>query len=442
MKRLRLGLATLLIVSVVLIGSGPALAAPPAQETTLTIWTGLPELEPFYELCAERYAEEHPGFEVEILSTTLREFEQKLATAIPTGTGPDIFDVGRYIAVKYITSGHLPENPPDVDEYLKSGAWDEFVVNYMIAEDGKSYGLPLMDGSKASLFYNKDMFAEAELDPGKPPATFEEVLEYARKLAVYDEDGNLIRSGHSLRLSGQGSGITEKFRFVLHNAGGDLVVQTPEGKWHNGFDNEAGRKALKYYVDSVQKYKVDSPEVMHDAEAFVAEQTAMLLREAWVIGEIKSKNPDLNYGVAPMPAWERHDTLLQPWGIYVSATVEDPEVAWDFLKFICSKENAEDLVRMTGWLSERVDVDWDKLIGETPQFEAFLRPPEDLGYYADPTFPEFDEIQTKVADMLVEAYINPDLLDNDEAIAAAIHEMAEVTDGILEKAGLYGGEEE
>ncbi len=422
-------------VLVSLVGMGvQCRPAPTAKPVTLTIWTGFSELEPFYKACAEDYKKEHPNVTVEVLSTDLREVETKLAAAIPTDTGPDIFDIAAYTSIPFIEQGLLEPNPPDVDAYVKAH-WSDFVVDY-VTFDGKTYGVPLMDGSKASLFYNKKMFREAGLDPEKPPHTFEEVLEYAQKLAKYDEAGKLVVSGHSLRLAGAGSGIAEKFRFVMHQAGGDTIVQTPEGKWHNGYDNEAGRMALKYYIDSVWKYHVDDPEIKGGADAFVTEVTAMFLREAWVIGEIKSKNPDLEYGVAPMPAWERWDTLSQPWPLYVSRTAE--EEAWDFVKFLTSKENGERVVTMTGWLSDREDIDWDAILAETPQFEAFLRPPAELGYYVDALIAPYDEIQTRLAERLALTYLDKTLVDNPEGIAKAIHEMAMETDEILKKAGLYG----
>ena len=40
----------------------------------------------------------------------------------------------------------------------------------------------------------------------------------------------MTRSGISLRLSGQGSGIGEKFRFILEPAGGSLIARTASGK--------------------------------------------------------------------------------------------------------------------------------------------------------------------------------------------------------------------
>ncbi len=261
----------------------PAAEAPapaPAEEAvTLTIWTGYPELEPLYRDVADQFMATHPNVKFEFLSTTLREFETKLQAALPTGTGPDIFDVMPNITPILIEGELIDPNPPDVDALVKGGAYDEFTVNYFTF-DGKTFGIPMLDGSKASLFYNKDMFKEAGLDPEKPPATFEEMMDFSEKLVKYDAAGNILRSGMSLRLSGQGSGIAEKFWFFLHNMGGDVIVPTADGtKWHNGYDNEAGQKALKFHIDAVHKLHVDDQQVKHDAEAFVTEQTAMFLRE-------------------------------------------------------------------------------------------------------------------------------------------------------------------
>ena len=79
---------------------------------------------------------------------------------MPTGTGPDIFDIGTNISVNFIEAGLIEPNPPDIDQYLKSGAWNKFMVDFFTI-DGKTYGLPLLEGSRASMYYNKAMFQEA-----------------------------------------------------------------------------------------------------------------------------------------------------------------------------------------------------------------------------------------------------------------------------------------
>ena len=275
------------------LAGGPAAAA----DVTLAVWTGYPELEPWYKAIGEAYTKAK-GTKVTVFSTTLREHEQKLAAAVPTGTGPDVFDVGQILGITFIEAGLVKPNPASVDGLLKSGAYRKSSVEQFTTE-GKTYGLPMLFSTPA-MFWNKTMFKEAGL--AGPPNTFQEKMAFAKKLTKFDASGKMIRSGMSLRLSGQGSGIAEKFRFILEPAGGTLIVPNGKGKFHQGYDNDAGRNALKYYVDAVQVEKVDDPKVQHDSAAFVAGNTAMLMREAWVIGEIKKQNPTLDYGVAPMPA--------------------------------------------------------------------------------------------------------------------------------------------
>lgn len=413
--------------------SGPATA----QETSLSIWTGYPELVPYYQAVAAAYAQTKPAFKCTVFSTTLREHEQKLSAAVPTGTGPDIFDVGFNISVNFIDAGLILPNSSDIDQYLRSGAWSKTIID-VFTRDGKSYGLPLLL-STAALYYNKTMFKEAGI--AGPPSTFAEMMDFARKLVKFDASGKMVRSGMSLRLSGQGSGIAEKFRFILEPAGGSLIVKTPSGKYHQNYDNEAGRAALQYYIDAVQKYKVDDPKVQHDADAFVAGNTAMLFREAWVIGEIQAKNPSLDYGTAVIPAWTSggpNKMLLQPWGIYVNGKSSNQDAAWDFLKFLTSPDNMLRLTTMTGWVAARQDVDWKPLLQKIPQFEVFVSQPKSVEFYVEPVLPPWDEIETRLADQLPAAYVDPSLKDDPAKVADMIHKWATQTDDILKEADLYG----
>jgi len=403
----------------------------------LALWTGYPELVPYYKAVAAAYAKTHPGVTVEVLSTSLREAEQKLSAALPTGTGPDIFDIGSYIAVKFIQAGLVKPNPAEIDQYLKSGAWNQFTVDFFTI-GGKTHGLPLLEG-RAAMFYNKTMFAEAGI--AQPPTTFGQLMDDAVKLTKRDASGKMTRSGISLRLGGQGSGICEKWRFVLEPAGGSLLLPVAGGKWRNNFDNDAGRAALQFYVDVVQKQKVDDPRVPHDADAFATGATAILFREAWVIGEIRKKKPDLDYGVVPIPRWNeqgQYRGIVQPWGIYVNGGSENPELAWGFLKFLTNVENAFLITKMTGWSSRRNGVDWAPLLKEIPQFQVFVSPPSDVVPIVDPVMPVFDEIQSRIAERLPGLYIDPSLNGDPAKVAAAVHQLAELADGILKQAGLYG----
>ncbi len=421
--------------------AAPATAAPATQAlttspVTLTVWTGYPELEPFYRDVAAQFTKIHPNVSFQFLSTTLREFETKVQAALPTCTGPDVFDIEPNIAPILVSDQLIDPNPPAVDALVKSGIYSPFVVNYF-TYGGKTYGIPMLEGSDAQLFYNKDMFTAAGLDPNKPPTTFDEMMADAQKLTKYDSSGNITVSGMSMRLSGQGSGIAEKFWFFLHNMGGDIIVPSADGtKWHNGYDNAAGQKALTYYIDSVYKYHVVDQKVPSDAAAFEAGQTAMLLRESWVVGEIATKAPKLNYGTAAMPRDVKFDTLTQPAGVYVAHCSKNPDVAWAYAQLLTTQDNTLLQIKDLGWISPRKG-DYSALVAQTPQYATFVNPPEQ-GFYAYPLITSFNELETKMADELTTAYLDKSLLNNPAGIAKTISAMAADTDSILQQAGDYG----
>ena len=408
-----------------------------AAPVTLSIWTGFPEIEQFYKKAGDEYAKTHPGFKLETLSTELRGMEQKIAAAIPTDTGPDLFDISRNIVLSLADANLLPANPPKVMALLKSNAFHPVTVEYNTWK-GQVYGVPFLEGSKPALYYNTKMFKDAGLDPTKPPATFDELMTYAQKLTKRDAAGNPTRAGITLRLVGQGSGVAEKFWYVLYAMGGDPLVQTGSGKWHNNYDNEAGRAAMKFYIDAVHKYRVDDQKLPRDTNAFVSEQAAMHMREADVIGTLKAKGPKVEYMTAPIPRGpKRWGSMTQPWSIYASKG-KNMEAAWDFAQFLVSPPMALKLTTEVGWLSLRQDVDWAPLLKETPQYKAFVVWDKARQIYAEPPLPVWDEVESKMADRLVTAYADKSLLDNPAGIAKTMKEMAAQSDELLKKTGVYG----
>ena len=155
----------------------------------------------------------------------------------------------------------------------------------------KIYAVPLFVGQTA-VFYNTEYFQEAGI--ANPPATLEEMLTQAQKLTKTDASGKVTRAGVGMRLFGAGSGVAEKFLFQFWPNGGDIIVQTADGKWKNGYDNDAGRMTLKWYIDALYKVKVDDPNLKRDAEGFELGQSAMFMRESWVIADAKKNAPNLN----------------------------------------------------------------------------------------------------------------------------------------------------
>ncbi len=406
-----------------------------AKAVELSVWSGYPEMEAFYRHVADEFIKMNPNVTIDVVTHPLREFEQKLSATIPSDTSADIIDVSVYANQKFIEAGYIPENPSNVDEFVNApGRYSEFAKNSNTYQ-GTQYGVPNFQG-RTALFWNKDMFEEAGL-PG-PPTTFDQMFEYASKLAKYDAAGNLVRSGHSLRLSGQGSGVAEKFWFVLYPMGGTIIEEGKEdGKYHNGYNNEAGFNALKYYIDALYTAGWDSHKIKHDAEAFELEQTAMFFRESWVIGDAAQKAPNLNYGTAVVPSAERWGRITNIQNLYVTRSAEDPDLAWEYVLFCMTEENQQWLLDNIGWLPARQDIDLSASVAKNPQIGAFLESPDGYGEFGYIPIASFDEISTKFAERLVAAFLNEGLAGNDAAIWKVLQDSAAETDTILKKDGLY-----
>lgn len=428
-KRSSLSLVLMCLFLVASLGSVTAMAAPKVK---LTLWGGYPEMGPFYKQVIEDYQKENPNVEISFLTHPLREHEQKLSAAIPSNTAADIVETSSYSIRKFIDAGLLNPNPANVDAFLKSGVFEDFYVNDLTIGDD-TYGLPLFQGRQV-LFWNKTMFREAGL-PGAP-TTWDEVIDYAQKLAKYDDQGDLVRAGISLRKSGGGSGVAEKWWFWLYPAGGSIIEEVAPGKWRNGYDNEAGRAALTLYIDLIHKYKVDDYRVKADSDGFALETHAMFTRESWVVGHMQQYAPDVEFDTAPLPVNKRAGTICNLVNMYVTKSCKNPDVAWDFVQFMLRPEYQKMLLAEVGWFP-CLDADYEEIFQKVPQYRAFMALPEGFDLYGIPPLACFDEIQTKLAERLVQAFMDETLVDNPEKVAKVLADAAKETDEILRENGVY-----
>ena len=279
------------------------------------------------------YKKEKPNVTVNISSFPLRDYEKKLATSIPANSAADIISINPSHAQRYIESDFIQKAPDDLAKLVGSGIFPE-VAAKDASFNNEVYGVPHM-AAIISLYYNKKMFKEAGLT--EPPKTMDEIIDYAKKLTTYDASGKVERSGLSLRLSGGGSGVAEKFWLVLQQFGGGILEEVSPGKFKDNYNNEAGLKAMQMYVDMLYKFKTDDPTIKHDVEAFEMEKTAMFMREAYVIADIAQKVPDLDYGTVQLPT--ANFIVVKDFYVTNAAKGDKARSAWDFVRFLTKAEN-------------------------------------------------------------------------------------------------------
>ena len=405
--------------------------ARPAEAETITVWSGFPEMVPFYEHVAEGMRDEFPDLEVVVEAVPLREHERRIALSVAAGTAADVIELAYSTAQRYLEAGALQPAPDTVSGFVGDTAHFSAFFQEAATHDGQIYGAPLFRGQGA-LFYNTDMLAAAGLEG--PPTTMADYTAYAEALTQRGDNGDPTVSGWSLRLSGGGQGIAEKFWINLFQFGGSVLMQTEDGGWVSDYANEAGRQALGQYLDNLYGLNTVSIEMPADAEAFQRGQTAMFIRESWVIGDTASKAPDLNYATAPLPV----GSIVLPVNLYVTSDGSAGDMAWEFALAANEAANQVWLLDNVGWLPNRQDVDYSAVIEAKPAFDAFVNYPADYQFFSLPAIGPIEEILTRLAERLVTAFGDAELAGDEAAIDAVLAEAAAETDRILEREGLLG----
>ena len=401
-----------------------------ANAQDVVIWGGFPELTEYYERVAESLSGKYPDLNVIVEPIGLRDHEKRVALGLSSGLDDaTVLELIGSTANRYIVNDLIQPAPESVSTFVNDDSNFEAFFQTTATVKGSVYGVPVFRGQGA-LFYNTDMLAAAGLEG--PPKTMDEYDEYAAKLTQRDADGNPTVSGWSLRLSGGGGGIAEKFWINLHQHGGTLL-EKDGNNYRAGYANEQGLAALKQYVDAVSGAKTVTVEMPADAAAFQREQTAMFIRESWVIGDTAKKAPDLNYKTAVLP----RGSIALPVNLYVSGGSDEAQAAaWDFAIAANEPEHLIWMLDNVGWLPNRSGVDYSGVVAAKPQFGAFVDLPEDYVFFTLPSIEPINEILTRFAAQLVDAYADESLVGNDAAMLKVLKASAEETNTILDRAGI------
>ena len=106
--------------------------------------------------------------------------------------------------------------------------------------------------------------------------------------------------------------------------------------------NKLAADALLFYTLTSRSDRVWDETLPNSTQAFASEKVAMYFAPSWRINDLKAINPNLDFGVLPVPQLPNSTiTWASYWVEGVSASSENQQAAWQFLKFISQKESLE-----------------------------------------------------------------------------------------------------
>ncbi|MEP6972407.1 MAG: extracellular solute-binding protein, partial [Betaproteobacteria bacterium] len=184
-----------------------------------------------------------------------------------------------------------------IDGFVKTAddkAWlSSFYKAFMLNSQtgGKTWGIPFQR-STIVMYYNKESFKAAGLDPNKPPTTWAEMADYAKKLTVKDSSGKVSQYGIQIPSSG--------FPYWLFQAlaiENDVVMANDAGNAVK-FDDPKVIEALQYWVD-LAKSGVHPPGIVEwgtTPKDFFEKQVAMMWTTTGNLTNVR-KNAKFDFGV-------------------------------------------------------------------------------------------------------------------------------------------------
>ncbi|WP_168928938.1 ABC transporter substrate-binding protein [Paenibacillus dokdonensis] len=313
------------------------------KQQSLVIWT-LQQADTNIQEAQENAAksfEEKYNAKVQITAFPYDQLKSKLLPAVAGGEGPDILLldqvwVAQYAAAKYIVplDDYMGKSEIKAEDYF-DGAWGAGSFQNNI------YAIPFDVGVWGVLYYNKDMFKAAGLDPEKPPLTWEEFLQDGQKLTKDGKYGasNWAGSSESVQC------LIDAFTVA---GGGKLLDESGKKIMIN---EDPGVKALQFWADmskisppgSVGKNEEDAMTL------FTSGQTAMTMYGEWGQDTIKTRAPNMNYGVAnlPKPAGGESIGTFGGFNLAINANSSNKDLAWEFIKYSTNEENQKTITMLT-----------------------------------------------------------------------------------------------
>ncbi|HET7262418.1 MAG TPA: ABC transporter substrate-binding protein [Casimicrobiaceae bacterium] len=249
----------------------------------------------------------------------------------------------------------------DADRKWLASFYPAFMENSQTG--GKTWGIPFQR-STVVLYYNKDAFKAAGLDPNHPPGTWKEMTADAEKLTKRDASGKVTQWGVQIPSSGFPywlfQGLVIENGINLMNAAGTEVY----------YDKPETVGALQYWVDLVNKYKVHPPGIVDwgtTPKDFLEGRVAMMWTTTGNLTNIR-KNAKFDFGVAMLPENKRRGSPTGGGNFYIfkKSTPAQREAAFEFIKWVTQPERAAQWGIETGYVAVRPDA-WD-----TPEMKKYV----------------------------------------------------------------------
>ncbi|MBB1243392.1 extracellular solute-binding protein [Streptomyces durbertensis] len=382
-------------------------------ERTVEVWLMQHSVKPeLVQRVVDEFEQQHAGVKVRVVEQKWDGIGEKVTSALESGDGPDVIEVGNTQVARYVAGGGVRNLTLEVSDL----DGDDWIPG--LAEPGKidgyQFGIPYYAANRV-VVYRKDLFAEAGVE--RLPKTREQWLEATRKLHQPEEG----RQG--IYLPGQNWYVLAGF---IWDEGGNLAIEQ-SGQWSGALHTKEALRGMAYYqeLQALGNGPVGSDEAEpNHAEVFADEEVAQLIAVPGEAEQIVNRNPDLRgkLGFFPVPG----KSADEPGAVFTGGSVlilpeksDEREMGYQFLKLLTSDKWQREIATTMSYVPNRTTLS-DVLKGH-PGAAAMAKGAENG--HATPNSPSWAALES---DNPVKRY-QTDVLTGADPTAAARKASSEIT---------------
>ncbi|MFQ6617459.1 MAG: extracellular solute-binding protein [Fidelibacterota bacterium] len=313
----------------------------------------------------KRWNETHQDIKVKMQPLPAgRSSEEILLAAIVGKTTPDISSIiwpgvlEQYIDAKAV----IPlDQFPDFDSVLTSRIPLKS-IELVKSSDGHFYQFP-WKVNPIVFEYNVKRFRELGIK--KPPSTYSEFMDVAAAVTRdTDGDGYIDQwAAYPNILVEWWQRFFDFYTYYIAASGGKTLLDDQRVI----FDSKAGVEVFKFFYQGFRKGYF--PNTRFQGDAFLRGKLAMHVTGPWTIAYNEKYKPEgFEYDFAPVPVPDDYRgplyTYADPKNIVIFSTTRHPEEAWEFVKYLVSRENDKKLLRITNQMPFRRDMLKDEYFSE------------------------------------------------------------------------------
>jgi sn-glycerol 3-phosphate transport system substrate-binding protein len=359
------------------LGVAPVFAANPVEVTLYyPVAVGGPVTKTIDSMVAD-FEKQNPDIKIKaVYAGTYQESIVKALTAYKSGTPPTLAvllstDLFTLIDENAVVPIEKLATTPDDKKWI-GGFYKSFMENSQTG--GKTWSIPFQR-STIVMFWNKNLFKEAGLNPDKSPANWGETVAFAKKLTKTDANGNVTQWGIKIPSTGFPywlfQGLTTPNDTILANSAGTQTY----------FDKPGAVEALQYWVDLSAKHKVMPGGVIEwgtTPKDFLEQKTAMIWTTTGNLTNLRT-NASFPFGVAMLPANKRPGSPTGGGNFYMfnKTTPEQQQAGMKFIRWATEPQRAAQWSIATGYVATRQDA-WD-----TPEMKKYLQEVPDAAVARD-----------------------------------------------------------